>query len=244
MSGQFQEEVRRYGGKILAALGHASNAITEGTKDLRAEAADTIEEVKKTAKDTADWLKEEGLPTARAKLSHASDVVAAHGELTVRRFGAAAREAVSSSEELEGSKERQFDLAKLVFNRKVSLAASMREFLKSDQALLSMEDFDNSGQALRGLPVFPSQKNLSHLRDEFIPVRIYLTAAGIQARVYEQSSPEEHLAGKPQYAFKSERAANADDLFQLQLNAEQLALVIDAASESKAFQAFKAAKKS
>ena len=207
---------------------------------IKTEAGAALDEIKKEGEKGVKWAKETGIPKAQEKLGKAADVVQAHGELTARRFGAEVREVFQDERAGEKAAGAQYDMSKDVFHRKVSRSSSMREFIASDHA--KIEGFDNSKSEVKGIPVFPSAKQLTHLKDEFVPVRLYLTGSGIQARTYEQNPPEEHVSGKPQYKYKGERPATPDDLFQLQVTAEQVAGAIDAAKSSPGYKAFGAAR--
>jgi hypothetical protein len=248
MPGQFGDELARYGGKVAKGLKTLKETVESGSKQLGAEVGIEAAELKKEFAHTADalknegrrglkWLKETGVPAAKEKLGHTAQVVATHADLTGRRIAAEALELAKQPEILEKDKAHSFELVNLVFNRKVSLVAPIRTFLQSEYARL--DGFDNSGASLRGVPLYPQQKALPHLKDEFVPVRIYITADGLVARTYQQASPEDVCEGKPQYTFVGERKASADDLFQLRVTPDQLEGALGEVRASNTYRAFR-----
>jgi hypothetical protein len=248
MPGQFGEELARYGGKVAKGLKALKETVESGSKQLGAEVGKEATELGKELANTAralkaegergiKWLDQTGVPAAKEKLGHAAQVVATHADLTGRRIAAEALELAKKPEILEKDKARNFELVTLLFNRKVSLFAPVRTFLQSEHAKL--EGLDNSGEILRGVTLYPQQKALPHLKNEFVPVRIYITAGGLVARTYQQASPEEVCEGKPQYTFVGERKASADDLFQLRITPDQLGGALGELYLSNTYQAFR-----
>lgn len=253
------EEFSRYGSKVVqgldrlkGALGARSKQLGEALKagaaelkedaaavaaDLKQDASAAAAALKEDGKRGVEWLKGTGVPKAKEKIGQAAEVVATHADLTGRRIAAEVREVVSDPEILEKDKAHNFELTNMVFNRRVSLVAPLRNFLDSEHAQL--KGFDNSGAVLRGIPLYPQQNALAHLEDEFVPVRIYVTTGGLVARTYKQNTPEEVCAGQPQYSFVNERKANADDLFQVRVTPDQLEGALGEIRKSAAYGAFR-----
>ncbi len=236
MQSQSSQEIKRYGAKIVGALGKAGKFIRQKASEIGEEASQAAGEVKKELKDYGVTLKTEVLPKAQEKLESASKAVRAHGNLTARRVAAEVNELVKTSEVLNSEKAREFELVKMVVNQKVSLRPLVKEYIKSDAALMS--DFDNSKDVARGVPLFPKLKNLLLLKGEFIPVRIYIGPKGLTTRVYHQSDGPFESSSKPQYVLKSERPTEPEDLFQLRLNAQEVTDSLKAMRESEAFIRF------
>ena len=247
MQSQSSQELKRYGVKIVGALTNAGKFLREKASQVQGEAASVAKEVghelkecradlKEEGRKAAKILKEEVLPKAQQTLDEAGKVVRAHGGLTVRRVAAEVQELVRDPKVLEEEKQQEFELIKMVVNRKVDLRPLMREFIKSEASVIS--DFDNSSKPVQGVPIFPAQHNLALLKGEFMAVRIYIGPKGLTTRVYEQSDQGFESSTKPQYVLKEERPTTADDLFQLRLRAQEVTNSLTAVREAGPFFQF------
>ena len=251
MPGQIQQELTRYGSKILGGLVSFKDAVltrADGARQdvvkvangLTKEVSDAATVLRDSSERGAEWVAKQGIPGAKEGLRKAAGVVAAHAGITVRRFGAELREMATSPEVLERSKQTTFDLTKLLVNSRVSMVVSMRNFLGSDAALIA--GFDTTQQPPKGIPVYPQRESIQHVTKEYLPVRVFISQTGLRSREYAQTPPEEACITKQQYAFVAERPTTAEDLFELQITPEQVEAAIEVARASTAFAPFQAVK--
>ncbi len=252
MQSNLGEELNRYGGMIGRGLKALGSKASQGLEDLKVGAAKKVEGLKKDAEAALGDLKTKGekqlghlkdevLPSLKTKAGNAAGVVAAHVDLTARRCSAEAREAFSNPDILDKEKATNFDLVSIVVKDKVRMNAAMRKFLASDSA--KVEGFDNTGEVISGVPLFPAPARLAHIKDQYVPVRVFVSLDGLKTRVYDQTPPEDVIEGKAQYSFKEERATTAEDLFQLAIKPEAVTTALEVVRSSEAFKEVNAPKR-
>jgi hypothetical protein len=238
MPGQTREEGIRLGTHLLGFLKKTAGDFADGAREMageiRSTAADVAKEFRSTAKDVRKHVETEVLPQA----GRFAETVAAHGDLTIRRVGAELRETLRDEGPLAKEKQHEFELSNMAVNQKVHLHAPTRSFLLSAAAVL--QSFDATGEEIKGIALFPREKNLAVLKDEYVSHRLFIGAEGLMCRVYAQNEAALRDPEKPRYTFKEQRPATADDLFQLQLTSRDVLATLETFKSSERFKAFTA----
>ncbi len=231
---RMEDEFTRYRTKLGKNVAGAESFFKRTIGEARKKFGEVVEEVKADGKRAVEKLDKEVLPKACKKLGEAGTNVLAHVELTARVAGASIIDAATRDDPKAKDERsaRELRMAKSLVREKVydrkGKPGPFKTYLASEEAVI--ENFDNTGEEAKGIAVYPRGKRLTILKDEFVPVRIFISAdGGLTSREYVQNKKALEDPKQAQYTLKGkERATTAEDLFALQITAHEIGTILDA----------------
>lgn len=230
-----ENEADRYLGKLRKF----GTKLKKGAEDLGAEFKTQVTGVASELRDIADQaktegrkasgeiqrkLKEEIIPKVERKVAQVASKVEANVTTTARKIKADLNEVGLNPEQIAEARQSEFALARREIAHRLRTLPTNTAFLKSEAATIL--DFDKSGKPVKGVPIFPNSDHIQPLKDDFFPVRIFLSADGLKTRVY-RTSRDEHEAKVGEYFVQAERFTRADDLSQTGLDARAVIKIFD-----------------
>ena len=184
----------------------------------------------------AVWVDTELTPAIGKAAREVGEEVKGRGSVLARQAGAAIIKHAVDEDTLRS--EREKDLA--TFNREFAYTLKAKPILPIflTSAAACIHNFDSTGTPVQGVAVFPRQEILKNLKNDFLPLRIFLSRSGLMARTYAEK-PSTSRSDTPAYVMTEERPAKVRDLIDLNISLRELLDTLQALRNDSRVKNFK-----